>query len=141
MTVVETLLVFVVAPLAIIGLLAALTLVPGARKRPRYKPGQPWEHPPLWFEPHPEHGPQTTDDHGEDAQAIGSSLFQDPPRQSGSGRAALPSGYGAASDGSQRAHGATAAGSHGATAAGSHATGQGPVPVPAGPLGGARGTW
>ena len=139
MTVVETLLVFVVAPLAIIGGLALLTLVPGARKRPRYKPGQPWEHPPLWFEPHPEHGPQTTDDHGEDAQAIGSSMFQDPPRQSGSGRAALPGGHGASPDGSQPAHGATAAGSHGATAAGSHGAGQ--VPVAAGPLGGARGTW
>jgi hypothetical protein len=53
-TVVETILVYVVAPLAVIALLALLTLVPGRHKRPRYKPGQPWEHAPVWYEPHPE---------------------------------------------------------------------------------------
>jgi hypothetical protein len=52
-TVVETLLVYVVAPLAVVALLALLTYLPGARKRKaRYKPGQPWEHEPVWFEPH-----------------------------------------------------------------------------------------
>jgi hypothetical protein len=56
-TVVETLLVFVAAPLAIILLLALLIFLPGGRKRPRYKSGQPWEHAPVWYEPHPEHGP------------------------------------------------------------------------------------
>ncbi len=30
---------------------------PGGRKRPRYKPGQPWEHAPVWYEPHPIDGP------------------------------------------------------------------------------------
>src|SRR3954452_470392 len=53
-TVVETILVYVVAPLAVIAVLALLTLVPGRRKRPRYKPGQPWQHAPVWYEPHPE---------------------------------------------------------------------------------------
>ncbi len=53
MTVVETILVFAGIPLVIIALLAAMTL-PGGRKRFRYKPGQPWEHEPVWFEPHPE---------------------------------------------------------------------------------------
>ena len=52
-TVAETLLVYVVAPLAVIVVLALLTLVPGRRKKLRYKPGQPWEHEPVWFEPHP----------------------------------------------------------------------------------------
>jgi hypothetical protein len=57
-TVVETILVFAGAPLAIIAVLAALTLRPEkGHKRLRYKPGQPWEHPPVWFEPHPVHTP------------------------------------------------------------------------------------
>lgn len=53
MTVVQTLLVFAGAPLAISLLLALLTL-PGGRKSLRYKPGQPWKHAPVWFEPRPE---------------------------------------------------------------------------------------
>jgi hypothetical protein len=49
----ETILVFVGAPLAIFLLLALLVFVPGGRKRPRYRPGQPWDHAPVWYEPHP----------------------------------------------------------------------------------------
>ncbi|MCV2490925.1 hypothetical protein OF117_16340 [Geodermatophilus sp. YIM 151500] len=56
MTVVETLLVFAAAPLAVVLLLAALTLRPD-RTRSRYRPGQPWEHEAVWYEPHAEHGP------------------------------------------------------------------------------------
>ena len=52
MTVVETLLVYAAAPLAIILLLVVLNLR-GAHRRPRYRPGQPWNHPPVWYEPHP----------------------------------------------------------------------------------------
>ena len=58
MTVVETILVFAGIPLAIVAVLALLTLRPEkGQKRLRYKPGQPWEHEPVWFEPHPDHGP------------------------------------------------------------------------------------
>lgn len=61
MTVVETILVFAGIPLAIVLLLALLIYVPGGRKRTRYKSGQPWEHAPIWYEPHPDgpagHGP------------------------------------------------------------------------------------
>ena len=58
MNVAETLLVFAGAPLAIIAVLALLIYVPAGRnRRPRYKPGQPWEHAPIWYEPHPEHAP------------------------------------------------------------------------------------
>ena len=117
MNVAETILVFAGAPLAVIALLALLIFRPGKRSRPRYKSGQPWQHEPVWYEPHPEggvgeHGP-AGGGHGE-TQAIGSSL------------------YGEATDDS---HGTSAhgAGTHGATAA--------PRPVSAGPLGGARGTW
>jgi hypothetical protein len=53
-TVAETILVFVGAPLAIFLVLAFLTLGPGVRdRRPRYKPGQSWTHEPVWYEPHP----------------------------------------------------------------------------------------
>ncbi len=54
MTVAETILVFAVVPLAVVLVLALLTLGPAARnRRPRYKPGQPWNHEPIWYEPHP----------------------------------------------------------------------------------------
>jgi hypothetical protein len=53
-TVVETILVYAVVPLAIIAVLALLTLVRGRRTRPRYKPGQAWDHEPIWWEPHPD---------------------------------------------------------------------------------------
>jgi hypothetical protein len=62
-SVAETLLVYVGAPLAVILVLAALVFLPGGHKRPRYRPGQPWEHEPIWYEPHPE-GPAATG-HGE----------------------------------------------------------------------------
>ena len=35
-------------------MLALLIFVPGGRKRARYKSGQPWEHAPIWYEPHPD---------------------------------------------------------------------------------------
>jgi hypothetical protein len=50
----ESLLVFVGAPLAIVAVLALLIFVPGGRKRSRYRSGQPWEHAPVWYEPHPD---------------------------------------------------------------------------------------
>lgn len=53
MNLAETILVFVGAPLAIFLLLAALVFLPGGRRRPRYRPGQPWDHEPVWYEPHP----------------------------------------------------------------------------------------
>lgn len=121
MTVAETLLVFVGAPLAVIVVLALLIFLPAGRaRRPRYKPGQPWEHAPVWYEPHPEHGPAAG--HGE-TLAIGSSVYGEPQSQDG------------------RTHGAAVHGgvSHGASAIGS--SGEAPRRAPAGPLGGARGTW
>jgi hypothetical protein len=61
----ETILVFVGAPLAIFLVLALLTFVPGGHKRPRYRPGQPWDHAPVWYEPHP----QATGNHGSTTHA------------------------------------------------------------------------
>jgi hypothetical protein len=53
-TVAETLLVFAGIPLVIIAVMALLIFVPAGRKRVRYKSGQPWEHAPIWYEPHPD---------------------------------------------------------------------------------------
>ena len=119
MTVVETLLVFVGAPLAVVVLLALLVYLPGGRKRTRYRPGQPWDHEPVWYEPHPEHSPAHGAEHAlggahdGDTAAIGSSVYPERP--------AIASGVP-----SEGAHG---------TASGA------PQPVRVGPLGGARGTW
>jgi hypothetical protein len=131
-TVVETLLVYAVAPLAVIVVLALLTLVPGRRKKLRYKPGQPWEHEPVWYEPHPVggggHGP--TEAHGpagvpgDGTTALGSSMY---PEQHGPG---VPGQSGAFGGGD----------SHGAT--GARALTAGPSAAAAArPFGGARGTW
>jgi hypothetical protein len=76
-TVAETILVFVGIPLALVVLLALLIFLPGGRKRSRYKSGQPWNHAPIWYEPHPEHGPAAG--HGE-TLAIGSSVYGEPTR-------------------------------------------------------------
>ena len=115
MSVAETVLVYAVIPLAIALVLAALVFLPGGhKKRPRYRPGQPWEHEPIWYEPHPEgdaasgHGAQ----HGAEGTAIASSVYPE--------RRAIGSG----------------GGDHGTS------TATAPAPAPAaGPLGGARGTW
>ncbi|MGY1650882.1 hypothetical protein [Geodermatophilus sp. SYSU D01119] len=137
MTVVETLLVFLVAPLAVYLLLWALTYLPGGRKRQgvRYKPGQAWDHEPVWYEPQPTGAPTHAAGQG-DTQAVGSSLYGE-TASIGSG-----DGHGGGHGGG---HGSSAVGSrmiaggdsHGATAVSAGA----PVPSAGGPLGGARGTW
>lgn len=49
MTVPSLLLVFVGIPIAIVGLISAVIVVPQMMRRPRYRPGRPWPHDPLWF--------------------------------------------------------------------------------------------
>ncbi|RBY94687.1 hypothetical protein DQ244_05260 [Blastococcus sp. TBT05-19] len=128
MNVAEALLVFAGIPLAIVVVLAFLTLKPGADRRPRYKPGQAWDYAPVWFEPHPAHtggghGPAPA--HGPAAvpgssgtAALGSSVYPEQPAER-----STDSGHGA---------GPAAGHSHGGAVR---------APQPAGPLGGARGTW
>ena len=54
-TVWQTVLVFAVAPLAGLALLAALTFGPGATTRsPRYRVGRPWDYEPVWYIPRPD---------------------------------------------------------------------------------------
>jgi hypothetical protein len=131
-TVVETILVYAGVPLAVVAVLALLTLVPGRRKRPRYKPGQPWEYEPVWYEPHPVggggHGP--TEAHGpagvagDGTTALGSSMY---PEQHGPG-----------APGQSGAHGG--GDSHGSTSVRALAAGPSAAAA-ARPFGGARGTW
>lgn len=54
MTIPETVGVFVGIPAAIYGAIASLVLLPGLVRRPRYRPGQPWSHEPVWYCPHPQ---------------------------------------------------------------------------------------
>jgi hypothetical protein len=72
-SVAETLLIYLVIPLGIVLLLAALVFIPGGRRRPRWKSGQAWDHEPVWYEPHPDvtggHG--AGDEHGAGHAAIG----------------------------------------------------------------------
>jgi len=48
-TVVQTVLVYVVIPAGVYGLLALLTLWPKFARAPRYRPGQAWTYPPAWW--------------------------------------------------------------------------------------------
>jgi hypothetical protein len=44
----NTILLFVVVPIAAFLLISALALLPSALSRPRYRPGKPWDHEPRW---------------------------------------------------------------------------------------------
>jgi hypothetical protein len=48
-SVVQTILVYVLIPAAIYGLIALLTLWPKFARGPRYRPGQPWSYEPVWW--------------------------------------------------------------------------------------------
>lgn len=51
LVVIETVLVFVIIPAAVIGGIAALVLAGSDRSKPsrRYRPGRPYEFPAMWF--------------------------------------------------------------------------------------------
>lgn len=48
-TVLQTIGVFVLVPLAVYGVFALLTLWPRIARGPRYRPGQEWDHEPMWW--------------------------------------------------------------------------------------------
>ncbi|MFD8497513.1 hypothetical protein [Amycolatopsis sp. NPDC059657] len=54
MNLVETIVVFVAIPAAIYFLFGALTLRSKGGGTPRYRPGQQWDYPPLWWTANPE---------------------------------------------------------------------------------------
>ncbi|MEU5690412.1 hypothetical protein [Actinosynnema sp. NPDC020468] len=53
MTIVETVLVFALIPLAIYGVIALLTLRQKATRIVRYRPGQEWGYAPVWWSANP----------------------------------------------------------------------------------------
>jgi hypothetical protein len=55
MSIVETALVFVGIPAAVIALVAAPVYGRAAARTPRSRPGSPWQFEPVWYLPHPGH--------------------------------------------------------------------------------------
>lgn len=73
MPVIETVLIYAVIPLAVCLLFAVLTLVPGrGRDKTVYRPGQPWEHDPVWYEPHPDAAGVPAASHGASHEDVAS---------------------------------------------------------------------
>jgi hypothetical protein len=67
MSVIETVLIYGVIPLAVFLAFAAATLLPGrGKERTKYRPGQPWTAQPVWYEPHPD-AHAASDGHESDA--------------------------------------------------------------------------
>ncbi|NIH84790.1 hypothetical protein [Amycolatopsis granulosa] len=50
----ETILIFALIPAAIYGVIALLTLRSKLTGTPRYRPGQAWEYPPMWWSGNPD---------------------------------------------------------------------------------------
>jgi hypothetical protein len=55
MSIVETTLVFVGIPAAVVLVVTALVYARSNERTPRYRPGGPWQFNPVWYLPHPEH--------------------------------------------------------------------------------------
>ena len=53
MTIVQTVLVYVAIPAAVLALFAALTMWPRSQKNPRYRSGEGWEYAPVWWSANP----------------------------------------------------------------------------------------
>lgn len=49
MSVVQTILIYVLIPAAIYGVIALLTMWPKFARGPRYRPGKPWTYEPVWW--------------------------------------------------------------------------------------------
>jgi hypothetical protein len=72
-SVVQTLLVYVLIPAAIYGVIALLTLVPKLARTPRYKPGQAWSYDPVWWTAHANTSTQAAGQHSVGVAAIAAS--------------------------------------------------------------------
>lgn len=82
MSVVQTILVFVVIPLIITGVMALLIWGPGAARTPRYRPGRDWPYEPVWYAPHPLAVQDPADEHAPPRTALSpgvSATTQRPP--------------------------------------------------------------
>ena len=45
----EVILIYVLIPLGIFAVIALFSTLPSMLRRPRYRPGRPWQHDPMWF--------------------------------------------------------------------------------------------
>ncbi|KAA2265248.1 hypothetical protein F0L68_05250 [Solihabitans fulvus] len=79
MTIVETVLVFALIPLAIYGVITLLTLWPKATRTPRYRPGQEWGFEPVWWSANPA-GVGSTGASGPYAQQVEDDATGEPAR-------------------------------------------------------------
>ncbi|EHR60319.1 aa3-type cytochrome oxidase subunit CtaJ [Saccharomonospora cyanea] len=70
MSILETILVFVAIPLAVYGFFALVTLRSKFASRPRYRPGQAWDYPPVWWTANPEGVGQRHADDAEHGDAV-----------------------------------------------------------------------
>ena len=99
MSLIGTVLIFVVIPLVAIGVISALAHAGGEPDRPsrRYRPGRPYEFAPIWFLASPERIDPALGGHGPEqraeAPAIESGIIED-----SSGQPVLPGPVGGASD-------------------------------------------
>jgi hypothetical protein len=60
MSIAQTVLVFAGIPAGVVAVLAALIWGRGELRQPnRYRPGKPWNFPPVWYVPHPQAQPMT----------------------------------------------------------------------------------
>jgi hypothetical protein len=55
-----TLLIFVVIPIGVFLVISALSILPSALSRPRYRPGKPWDHDAAWIGDPMESAPAAT---------------------------------------------------------------------------------
>ncbi|RJQ74578.1 hypothetical protein D5S17_22400 [Pseudonocardiaceae bacterium YIM PH 21723] len=78
MSIVDTILVYVLIPAGIYGLIALLTLWPRLARAPRYRVGQEWEYAPVWWsassaDQHGAHAADHSDNHVADKADVATS--------------------------------------------------------------------
>lgn len=101
MTVVQTTLVFVGIPLAVLLVVAVLVLAPSAvRGQSRYRPGRSWDHEPAWWLPETSTStvPAIAAEHDSQRRAIAAAAAEEADRQGASRAEARAAGERAAAE-------------------------------------------
>ena len=103
MSVLNTVLIFVIIPLAYVLIVAALAMAGSDRKqrRRRYRPGRPYDFQPIWFLASPEQVNAAPDRSGPDRRALHGHkphAIEGPVIEDSSGAPVLPGPTGGASD-------------------------------------------
>ena len=78
MSVWQTVLVFVVAPLGGLALLALMVFGAGGHHSQRYRQGRPWEHEPVWYLPRPDGDAPVASPEGRASLAAATTRVQSP---------------------------------------------------------------